>query len=57
MNTKMSPSTGRSVQLAVMAAPTTSILQAVAHSRRPHAAPVRASVGPARFRVIVPAAA
>ena len=57
MNTKTTPATGRSVQLAVMAAPTSSIVQAVAEARRPHAAPVRESVGTARFRVLVPAAA
>ncbi len=57
MNTKSTPSTGPSVQVAVLAAPTTSILQAVAQARRPHPAPVRESVGTARFRVLVPAAA
>jgi hypothetical protein len=57
MNTKTTPSTGASVQLAVMAAPTTSILQAVADARRPDAAPVREPGGTARLRVLVPAAA
>ncbi len=57
MNTKTTPSTGRSVQLAVLAAPTTSILQAVAEARRPHAAEVRGSSATARVRVLVPAAA
>ena len=56
MNTKSTPATGRSVQLAVMAALTTSIVRAVAVARH-QAAPVRESVGNTRFRVLVPAAA
>ena len=57
MNGTTTPTTGRSVQLAVMAAPTTSVVQAVAEARRRHDASGRWIPSAGAVRTGQPAAA